>query len=73
MKIGALIVILGVASQVESKGVWINVACIIVNNSLLFELVCEVCEQRRTIGNSGEKKGANWSKCMEAGRRSHVS
>ena len=42
MKIGALIVILGVvASQVESKGVWINVACIIVNKSLLFQLVCE--------------------------------
>ena len=24
------------------------------------------------IGNRGEKKGASWSKCMEAGRRSHV-
>ena len=23
-------------------------------------------EQRRTIGNRGEKKGASWSKCMEA-------
>ena len=29
-------------------------------------------EQRRTIGNRGEKKGASWSKCMKAGRRSHV-
>ena len=29
-------------------------------------------ELRRIIENRGEKKGASWSKCMEAGRRSHV-
>ena len=35
------------------------------NNSFIYTWWSS--EQRRAIGNRGEKKGASWSKCMEAG------